>query len=344
MTQKRPPKSDHRESGIVQRMRKSVRQLSVDSPHVLLACSGGKDSVALAWLLDELRRLGLLTFSLAHIHHGQHDRADVAADAVREIGRLVGVPVSVIQLDQADIDSHTGVGLEEAMRRERYLVLAAVARDEGADCIALAHHQTDQAETMLLHLIRGAGVDGLAGMREWESRRIPWWEAGSNPIEIGLWRPLIGEAESEIAELAADSGFTVIEDPTNIDPAYRRNAVRHQLLPVLEKIAEGSTAAIARSAEVIASDADLLDQLTEQSLAECRENGALSRAAVVQLPGAMQSRIIRRWVLDLIPMLELSSDRVAAIVELAARNRGGAVVEIGSGYSVTLRSGMLLID
>lgn len=344
MAQNRPSKSDRRESGIVQRMRKSVRQLPVDSPHVLLACSGGKDSVALAWLLDELHRLGLLSFSIAHIHHGQHDRADLAADAVREIGQLIGVPVSVVHLDHAAIDSHTGVGLEEAMRRERYLALAVVARQENADCIALAHHQTDQAETMLLHLMRGAGVDGLAGMREWESRHIPWWDVEADQIETGLWRPLIGEPEKDVADIAAASGFPVVEDPTNADPAYRRNAVRHQLLPVLEKIAEGSTAAIARSAEVIAADADLLGQITEQSLVECGDGDALSRASLSLLSEAMQSRVLRLWVLRRLPMLDLSADRVLAVVDLVARNRGGSVVEIGSGHRVSLRDGKLSID
>lgn len=121
MTQKRAPESDQRESGIVQRFRNSLRHGSVPTPHVLLACSGGKDSVALAAILAELRRLELLTFSIAHIHHGQHDRADEAAQAVKDIGSTLDVDVSAHFLAQSDIDSHQGVGLEEALRRERYL-------------------------------------------------------------------------------------------------------------------------------------------------------------------------------------------------------------------------------
>lgn len=337
-------KPDQRESGIVQRMRKSVRDLPVEHPHVLLACSGGKDSVALAWILAELRRLEMLTFSIAHIHHGQHNRADHAADAVREVGKILGVAVTVQRLNQSEIDAHVGVGLEEAMRRERYLALANIAAEHKADCIALAHHQTDQAETILLHLMRGAGVNGLAGMQQWETRQVPWWDHASDQDEVGLWRPLISESAEVVSEIARTSGLPVVEDPTNIDPAYRRNAIRHQVLPVLENIAEGSTAAIARSAEIISADADLLAHLTHRSLLDCLDGVRLSRSGLINLSSAMQRRVIRAWVRRLLPHLELSADRVHAISDAVERNRGGAKVQIGGGHTVTLRDGLLSID
>lgn len=328
----------------MQRMRKSVRELPTQAPHVLLACSGGKDSVALAWALAELRRLDLLTFSIAHIHHGQHDRADVAANAVREIGDTLGVDVDVHRLVQSGIDAHGGVGLEEAMRRERYLALARIAAEQAADCLSLAHHQTDQAETILLHLMRGAGIDGLAGMRAWEVRTIPWWADTDEATEIGLWRPFIRESADDVAEMAISSGLPVVEDPTNIDSAYRRNAIRHRVLPVLEEIAEGSTAAIARSAQVIAGDASLVDQVTQEALERCREGEGLSRKSLMELPGPLRVRVARAWVLKQAGVIELSAHRTQAIIELAERNRGGAVVEIGSGHAVSLRNGLLQID
>lgn len=344
MARNLPPQSDRRESGIVQRMRNSVRQLSVESPRVLLACSGGEDSVALAWLLAELRRLNLLTFTIAHIHHGQHDRADLAVDAVREIGKMLDVPVDVHRLQQQNIDAHGRVGLEEAMRRERYLALARIALGQKSDCIALAHHQADQAETLLLHLVRGAGIDGLAGMRDWERRRIPWWDQSPDALETAVWRPLINEPANDVAQLAAESGLPIVEDPTNSDPAYRRNAIRHHILPALEEIYAGATGAIARSAGVIAEDADLLEDLTTQALTKCIVENQLSREHLIELPEALQKRVVRQWVLDKLSMHELSADRIQAIVDLARRNRGGSVIEIGSGHSVTLHAGKLRLD
>lgn len=345
MAQHRPPKSDHVESGLVQRVRKSLRQLSVPAvPYVLLACSGGKDSVALASILAELQRLKLLTFSIAHINHGQHDQAELAANAVSEIGVMLNVPVSIHRLQQHEIDVHKGVGLEEAMRRERYVALAKIAAEQQARCIALAHHQTDQAETILLHLMRGAGMAGLTGMRTWEQRRVPWWSQSAVGYNIALWRPLLGEASPDVAVAAMNSGLPVVEDPTNTDLSYRRNAVRHQLLPVLEGLAEGATAAIARSAEIVAGDVDLLEELTEQSLANCLEDSALDRATLMLLPRGMQRRVIRAWILGKLPHLELSAERIDAVIDSVERNRGGSVVQIGSGYSVALGAGRLTID
>lgn len=344
MAQNRPPKSDDRESGLVQRMRISVQALPVTQPHVLLACSGGKDSVALASIFSELRRLDLLTFAIAHVHHGQHERADLAAEAVRSIGEILDVPVSVHRLDQAGIDAHAGVGLEEAMRRERYLALATVANEHGAECIALAHHQKDQAETILLHLIRGSGIDGLAGMREWEERDIPWWSDSNGEHTVAVWRPLLGDPEEALASVAEASGLPVVEDPTNLDPNYRRNAIRHQILPLLESIAEGSTAAIARSAGIIASDVDVLESLTEASLRMCEVRGDLARAGLLDLHRGMQRRVVRLWVARMRPDLDLSANRIDAVIAMAERNRGGAMVEIGGGRSVRLEGGLLKFD
>lgn len=337
-------KPDYRESGLVQRMRQLVRQLPVENPNVLLACSGGKDSVGLAWLLSEMQRLGLLTFSLAHIHHGQHDQADLAADAVKEIGKRLNVPASIHHLQLSEIDAHQGVGLEEAMRRERYIALAVIAKEQRASIIALGHHQTDQAETLLLHLMRGAGIDGLAGMRVVEQRAIPWWTTEANQGEFWIWRPLLNESANDVANLATASGLPIIEDPTNADMHYRRNAIRHRALPLLEEIAAGSIASIARSANLLHADADLLESLTRDALALCLQGDVIPRANLIQLPGAMQNRVIRLWISEHRPQLELSANRTDAIRHAALENKGGVRIEIGRDTSVVTRGGYLVIE
>lgn len=344
MDQNRAGNPDHRESGIVQRVRRSLRSLPVEHPHVLMACSGGKDSVALAWVLAGLRRLDLLTLSIAHIHHGQHDKADAAVEAVLAIGRALDVRVIVSRLDPSHIAAHAGVGLEEAMRRERYLALAGIANELGADALTLAHHQSDQAETVLLHLLRGSGLNGMAGMREWEARGIPWWTETAPATTIGLWRPFISEPADEVAAIALASGLPVLEDPTNTDMAFRRNAIRHQLLPVIEALSPGSTAAVARAADLIAADADLLRDLTDHHLEACVTEGGLERDGIVQLPLALQRRVVRAWLEGEVPHGEFSLDRISAVLELAQRNRGGARVQIGGHHSVVLRGGYLKLD
>lgn len=337
-------KPDSRETGIVQRLRMSLRALPQSQPHVLIACSGGKDSVALTWLLADLRRLGLLELSLAHVHHGQHQEADRAADAVMRIGEGLSIPAHGRKLEQMDIDSHAGVGLEEAMRRERYRALAGIAEEVGADAIALGHHRIDQAETMLLHLMRGAGLGGLSGMQEIEYREIPWWTESNPASKTVLWRPLLNESAAEIAEIAERSALLVIEDPTNTDTRFRRNAIRHKVVPVLESIAPGSTQSIARSAEVIRRDANLLFELTERALEDAELAGGLDRTKLLAQPVALQLRMIRAWFLNQLPQIEFSEDRVRAVQIAVEKNRGGSVIEIGSGASVVLRDGLLVLE
>ncbi len=338
-----PRQPGSKESGILQRLRQSLRHIPIDRPHVLLACSGGKDSVALASMLAELARLNTLSMTIAHIHHGQHDLADVAASAVTSIGRMLDVPVIVRHLEAQAVATHEHFGLEEALRRERYLALARIAKEVNASCIALAHHQSDQAETLLLHLIRGSGVDGLAGMREWEIRHVPWWEEPAE-LSTGIWRPLIYESAATVADLAAQSGLPIVEDPTNTNPSFRRNAIRHNVLPILEGISPGSTAAIARSARVIATDADLLSEATMVHLAACRTETGLSRMKLVDLPDGWQHRVVRSWLIHAALPTDITYDRVSAVVELSQRNRGGSRVELGAGTRVVLRNGVLGIE
>ena len=340
-----PPRRqpDSRESGVVQRLRNSIRKIGLPVPHVLLACSGGKDSVALACSLHELVRLDLVSLTLVHIHHGQHDRADQAAKAVSDIGTTIGVPVRVRHLDSQAIAKHSGLGTEEALRRERYVALADIATDVSADCIALAHHQTDQAESLLLHLLRGAGVEGLAGMSVWESRRVPWWDYLDAPV-FRLWRPFLHESAATVADIGLRSGLPIVEDPTNSDTSFRRNAIRHDVLPVLERIAPGSMAAIARSGEIVATDAALLAGVTQGLLAACMTEGGLDRATLMTLPEGWRSRVVRAWLMQADIVAEVTRNRVEAIVAMAMRNHGGSRIQIGTGTEVVLMDGVLSIE
>jgi tRNA(Ile)-lysidine synthase len=254
------------------------------------------------------------------------------------------VPVTVRYLEPAKIAAHAGVGLEEAMRRERYRALAGIANETGADALALAHHQTDQAETVLLHLLRGSGLDGLTGMNEWEMRLIPWWTNAEPAMQVGIWRPFIQEPVAGVAAVALASDYPVVEDPTNIDTAYRRNAIRHHLLPVIESISPGSTAAVARAAHLLAADADLLDDLAASHFDSCRDGDRLLRRDVVKLPVGLQRRVVRAWLDHLVPNEEFSFERTAAVLEMAHRNRGGARVEVGAGIDVVLLDSYLVMD
>ena len=191
---------------------------------VLVGVSGGSDSVALLHLLAALRsRLGI-DLIVGHVDHqlrvdSAHDAAGVAA-----LAATLGVPLECITRDVRRESTGRGCALEDAARRVRYDALRDIARRRGAGRLALAHTADDQAETVLMRLIRGAGLTGLTG--------IPT----ARPLdEVTIIRPLLGFWRSELLAYLERHQLTYREDPTNRDPAFLRNRIRMQLLPLLER-------------------------------------------------------------------------------------------------------------
>ena len=179
---------------------------------VAIACSGGADSVALVHALASLRKPMELELTLAHVNHGTRESAWQDECVVLRIGATFGLAVRVAALDG---DRHD----EAALRQARYAALAEMALAAGANVVATAHHQEDQSETVLLALLRGAGPDGLAGMR---ARR---------PLVPGvdLARPLLGIAADDLRGLCHVHALPYAVDPTNADRGLRRNALRAAL-------------------------------------------------------------------------------------------------------------------
>src|SRR5690606_29595491 len=161
-----------------------------------------------------------------HVDHGW--RADSGTEQARAaaLASSLGLPFRACRVPDDSRDRHPGVGREEAARRDRCLLLAESAREAGTDLIALAHHRDDQAETVLLHLARGAGLAGAAGMAPFRRVLVPWWttETEGTGIEVALWRPLLTEPRAVVREYAATTGLAAIEDPSNEDTGYRRRS------------------------------------------------------------------------------------------------------------------------
>lgn len=339
---KASPRESRRESGLVQRVRASLHRQCPegDAPLILVACSGGQDSVVLTHLLQNLKQVGAMALEIVHVDHGVRADSGNAAALVASYGRSLGLPVHSQRLALADLESHAGAGAEEALRRERYRVFAAVATRIGADAVALAHHQRDQAETVLLHLVRGSGLQGATGMQESTAIRVPWWKPSDNPAEIQLWRPLLSEPYQEIESWHWNHGLPVAEDETNVDRQYRRNAIRHDVLPELESIFPGATRNLARFARIAGEDNALIERMAEQ-LAPSPGCADLTWGNIQDEDFALQRRVVRRWILVGGFEGELTSDRVEAICRMAKRNRSGSRLEIGSGWSVSLQGGVL---
>lgn len=328
-----------RETGVIQRVRASLARHVGGAPHILVGYSGGRDSLALSAIVASLVRARAMSAELVHVHHGVRVASDEEIGLVAGVAAALELPLRVIRLDQDRIASHAGVGAEEAMRRERFLGFARVARESGAAAVALAHHQRDQAETVLLHLIRGAGLDGATGMREWADLTVPWWDTTGPTHALTVWRPLLDERQDLIAAVAVAAGLPIAEDESNADRRFRRNAIRHDLLPVIERIQPGATGNIARFADLAAEDNAELERLATEAFGIAVKDGALDRAFIAELSPALARRVVRLW-LTLVPCDgDRTADRIDAVVGAARRNRSGSRIELGGGWGATLRSG-----
>jgi tRNA(Ile)-lysidine synthase len=222
---------------------------------VAAAVSGGADSVALLYALRTLAgprdwRLGVLT-----VDHGL--RPSSAADAAFVAGEAdrLGLPVRLLRLAPEELERHRRAGPEGAARAARYAALLAAADEGGWDWLATGHTQDDQAETVLLQLLRGSGPDGLAGMALRSGR---------------LLRPLLGVRRAETRACCAALGVRWREDPSNEDQRFLRNAVRGRVLPLLEELRPGATATLARAAELARDDRAWTAELAARALEELR--------------------------------------------------------------------------
>lgn len=197
---------------------------------VLAAVSGGPDSVCLAhWLAVQARRKDL-KIRLLHVHHGLRGRAaDRDAAFVEALGARLGLPVSVAYADVRALARARGLGLEEAGRKERYRRLAALARRGGFSAVATGHQLDDQAETVLLHLLRGSSLEGLGGISP-KRDFLPG---------VSLIRPLLALTREEVRTYLEVHELDSRRDRTNLDPRFSRNWVRLKVLPLLEARAPG---------------------------------------------------------------------------------------------------------
>jgi tRNA(Ile)-lysidine synthase len=204
--------------------------------HVVVACSGGPDSVALAHALAAVRKPMALQLTLAYVNHGTRASAWQDECVVLRVGATFGLPVRIAALDVIERD-------EAALRDARYDALATIAHADGANVIATAHHREDQSETVLLALLRGAGPEGLRGML---SRRVL--------VEgIDLVRPLLRIGPDELRHSCHVHALPYAVDPTNADRGLRRNALR-AALDSLRPLFPGLDSAVARTAELLAAE------------------------------------------------------------------------------------------
>lgn len=286
--------------------------LRLELPHdvtapVVVGCSGGADSLALLALAVDA---GLEPIAV-HVDHGVREGSEREADVVADAAARLEA-----HFDARRVVVSPGANFEARARAARYDALERARVDHGATAVLVGHTADDQAETVLLNLLRGSGASGLAGM----------------PSRRGyIVRPLLGARRAELRAICAKRGLLPVDDPSNKDLAFRRNRIRHEVMPLLERVAgRDLTPVLVRQAEVLRSESDFLDGVARAAWPG--EAGARARD-LVALPLPLARRAVRCWLGPPRPSLE-EVDAVLAVADGERRAvdlAGGRRVRRGGG-------------
>lgn len=247
---------------------------------ILVATSGGLDSMVLLDALVRLVPAGRL--HVGHIDHALQSPSRRWAGFVAERARMLGIDATLQRLDGAP---GAGESLEAWARQARYAALDRIAQEAGCELVACAHHADDQVETLLIALGRGAGPRGLAAM------------AGAHPGPRGVHRPLLGLPRSALEAHARRHRVEFVEDPSNHDQRFARNALRHRALPALEAAMPGFRVGAMRAIEHLAATQALLLEMADEELGRLLDaRGRLDAAGLAGLSDTRQAIVLRAWL------------------------------------------------
>ena len=250
---------------------------------VLIGCSGGPDSLALALYLAAVQKEFRITAGLAYVHHHLRAAADAEVEFVRALARDLGLPFYRLDADVPQAVQMTGESVETAARELRYRALEKLRKQEGYTLLAVAHHADDQAETVLHHVLRGTGLAGLGGMRARNGHIV---------------RPFLCVTRAEIEAYLTHFPYTPCVDETNTDTTYLRNALRHEVLPHLAQYNPRIREHLVQLATTAAADDEYLDNVIADVLTQITHREAetivVSRDAFNDLPNALQRRVVRK--------------------------------------------------
>lgn len=350
---------------------------------VVVGVSGGPDSLCLLHVLERLREPLQLRLHVAHLNHrARGEAADADAEFVARTAADWNLPVTVDKQDVPAMAEEHGLAFEETARRARYAFLARVALENRMKKIAVGHNADDQAETVLMHFLRGAGLAGLRGMlpltpigdyrllhpfaeqemtgesRKARSRKE---EAGSEQVEEAkrspriphpgycIIRPLLKVRRSDIEHYCAEHGLTPRFDRSNLDTTYFRNRLRHELLPLLEDYNPNIRERLCHTADVVAADYELLSQLREQAWDEItieeREDAIVfDQTDWRALPVAMQRSVLRQAAYRLRRSLrDVTFVHIKNAREIALRGETGSQATLPMGLALTVGYDTLII-
>jgi tRNA(Ile)-lysidine synthase len=308
---------------------------------LVAAVSGGPDSTALLLVLHRLAKRRQLNITVAYFDHQLRGQAAAREErrAVEALARSLDLPLLSGGADVRSEAKRDKRSLEDAARRARYAFLADAASQAGANAVATGHTASDQAETALLHLLRGAGLQGLAGM----APGARWPFAGHD--DLTLLRPLLCLTRGETRAYCDAAGAQPVEDESNRSSAYRRNRVRHELLPALERFNPRIEDALVRLAASARDDASYVESVVSGAI-EPREDGLqLAREQLSVWPASLRRQALRLALQRLADDGDgFSARHVTALERLVLKGRTGDHLDMPQGLKADLTRDALVMQ
>ncbi len=303
------------------------------STPVLLALSGGADSVCLLHLLAGCAKRDGFSLTLAHIDHGIRGE-----DSVRDrrfcqtLADAYGLELCVLTADVPALAEQSGCGLEEEARRVRYAYLETLMREKNIPLLSTAHHADDQIETVLFHLTRGSGLRGLCGI------------APVRPFGNGfLTRPLLDVSRAEILQYCEGHELSYVTDETNDDTTYARNRIRSAVVPVLETLFSEPQKRVGLTCASLREDEELLSSLARDALASATSGDGLLIDRMQGMHAALGKRVLRDWILE---QSEQGVERaqLQAVWDAIRNGRVGTEITLPSGRAVLIEQTLLRLQ
>ncbi len=288
---------------------------------LLVAVSGGPDSVCLLYVLAKLRGELNTGLHVAHLNHrlrGSESEAD--AQYVSRLAHQLGIPATIEERDVRAYQARRRTSLEEAAREVRYTFLAEVAKSIGTDRVAVGHTTDDHVETILMHLIRGTGTRGLRGLQP-----ASWWRSKESSLMVV--RPLLQTSRQETQDYCHQYGLNPRIDASNLSLSPLRNKIRHQLLPLLRSYNPRVTEALLRTARIAGDDLACLDKESARlwdSIAQ-RQGGTiiLNKERFLELPSARQRHLLRQAIEELLGNLrDIEARHIEEIMAVLGKPAG----------------------
>ncbi len=298
---------------------------------VLLALSGGSDSVCLLHILNELKnKLGFSLYA-CHLNHSIRDEADSDEEFVRKLCEKLGVRCFFKKCDIKSIAKKEKLSEELVGRNERYLFFEEISKKYKIDLVATAHNKNDVAETILMHIFRGSGLDGQKGIAYRRENII---------------RPLLDCEKKDIEKYCRDNGFSFVFDKTNNSDVYTRNKIRLRIIPEIEEsINKGFINTLVKNSEIIKDDADFLNIEAKKVFYSNYHNGKLDLLGVKDLHIALLRRIILFMHQEYFGnTLNMQSVHIESVVKLIKSGKSGKYVNIDNNSRCVVESGKLFFS